>query len=115
MRPGVHGEEARCDLLLKRMQSQVRALRSDVRDDGAAAVRDSEIVIETPAPRPLAERIKPERPPYWVVARCAMCGNPLARVYLLIGSWAELRCHHSVKRDGKRETCGYINTVRPSR
>lgn len=73
-------------------------------------------MIDVPAPRPMVERIEPERPPYWDVARCARCQNPLARVYLQVGSWAELRCHHTIRnRDGKRETCGYINTVRPSR
>ena len=62
------------------------------------------------------ERIEPERPPYWDVARCGRCGNALARVYLTVGSWIEQRCHHVVKkRDGKREVCGWVNTVRPSR
>ena len=64
----------------------------------------------------LEERIEPERPPWWDVVKCARCGNGLNRVYLTVGSWVEARCHHSIRLpNGKRETCGYINTVRPSR
>lgn len=66
-------------------------------------------------PAVLAERIEPDRPPYWDVIHCARCGGRLGRVYLTVGSWAEERCHHSIKRDGKRETCGWVNTVRPTR
>ncbi len=74
----------------------------------------ADYVIETPA---LAERLEPERPPYWDVMRCSRCGNPIGRVYLTVGSAVELRCHHSIvrKSDGKRVTCGWINTVRPTR
>lgn len=65
---------------------------------------------------PAMERIEPERPPYLEVLRCGRCGNALGRVYLTVGSWVEQRCHHTVRRpDGKRETCGWVNTVRPTR
>ena len=48
--------------------------------------------------------------------RCSRCGGGLARVHLTLGSVVEMRCHHSIRNpDGKRETCGWVNTVRPSR
>lgn len=73
-------------------------------------------MIDSPNARPMVERIEPERPPYLDVLRCARCGNALGRTYLTVGSWVVVRCHHSVKKpDGKRETCGYENTVRPTR
>ena len=73
-------------------------------------------MIDTRAPRTMVERIEPERPPYWEVPRCSRCGNPLGRIYLVVGSWVSLRCHHTIRRpDGTRGTCGYENTIRPTR
>lgn len=66
------------------------------------------------APTVLAERRDPPAP-HLEQMRCARCGGGLARVVLTVGSVVEMRCHHSIKRDGRRETCGWVNTVRPTR
>jgi hypothetical protein len=58
--------------------------------------------------------------------RCGRCGNPLLRAVLTVGSYAEERCHHTIKvdgrgvmvpkgQDGKRVTCGYVTRVWPTR
>lgn len=67
------------------------------------------------APAVLAERRDPQ-PIRLEQMRCARCGNGLARVCLTVGSVVEMRCHHTIRKpDGKRETCGWVNTVRPTR
>ncbi len=58
--------------------------------------------------------------------RCSRCGNVLVHAFLTAPSRLKLRCHHNIKvdatgrmvpkgQDGKRETCGYENTVGPTR
>lgn len=67
-------------------------------------------------PMVAVERIEPERPPYLEQTRCGRCGNKLTRVYLTVGSWVVQRCHHTIKLpNGERKTCGYENTIRPTR
>lgn len=62
------------------------------------------------------ERVEPSAPPYLEVMRCARCGGGLSRVYLTVGSFVESRCHHDIKKpNGKRETCGWLNIVTPTR
>lgn len=57
-----------------------------------------------------------EQPADTLVIRCARCGGALARVHLTVGSYVEQRCHHQIKRaDGKRETCGWVTKVWPTR
>lgn len=49
----------------------------------------------------------------WV---CSRCKKPIGQGVLTVGSVVQLRCHHSMTRpDGKRETCGWLNTMAPSR
>jgi hypothetical protein len=58
----------------------------------------------------------PERPAHLDQMRCSRCGGGLARVFLTVGSYVEMRCHHQIRRpDGKRETCGWVNNVTPTR
>lgn len=73
-------------------------------------------MIEMATRQPRLERIEPDRPPYLDSMKCGRCGNRLASVYLTPGSWVIQRCHHSIRKpDGTRETCGWENTVRPTR
>ena len=73
------------------------------------------IDLNAPAPISMAER-RDQAAPHLEPMRCARCGNALARVHLTVGSVVEQRCHHSIRRpDGKRETCGWVTTVRPTR
>lgn len=63
-----------------------------------------------------AERVEPSRPPYLDVMYCARCKQGLGRVYLTVGSYVEMRCHHEIRgADGKRKTCGWMNSVTPTR
>ena len=59
--------------------------------------------------------LAPTLPPVGQQMVCGMCGGRLARAYLTPGSWVEDRCHHSVIRGGKRQTCGYVTRVAPTR
>jgi hypothetical protein len=85
-------------------------------------------VIDQAARSPVAleERREQQRPPNLDQIKCGRCGNPLLRALLTVGSYAEERCHHSIMVDangamlpkgvrGKRETCGYVTRVWPTR
>jgi hypothetical protein len=61
-------------------------------------------------------REQQERPAHLDQIRCARCGGGLLRAHLVVGSYVEQRCHHTIKKpDGKRETCGYVTRVWPTR
>lgn len=58
---------------------------------------------------------QPEKPAQLDLMRCARCGGGLARVHLTVGSYAELRCHHTIQLNGKRVTCGWVTRAWPTR
>jgi hypothetical protein len=64
-------------------------------------------------PTGLAEHREPERP--LTPIYCPRCKQRLFQAALVAGSVVEFRCHHSVKIDGRRETCGFVVRVTPSR
>jgi phage FluMu protein Com len=65
--------------------------------------------------RPMAEQ-QQAQPSETLVIRCGRCGGGLARVHLTVGSYIEQRCHHTIRnKGGKRETCGWVTKVWPTR
>lgn len=47
---------------------------------------------------------------------CSRCRNTIAQGVLVVGSYVQIRCHHSIRLpSGERKTCGFVNRFWPTR